>query len=131
MIILDTNICIYVIKRRPMSVLTRFENVPNGELGISVITYAELQFGVEKSSAKKQNQIVLDEFVDRLEVLDWDRAAANEYAILRTRLQKQGLMIGPLDLQIAAHAKSRGDVLVTNNLREFNRVPALKLENWV
>lgn len=131
MIILDTNICIYVIKRRPMSVLTRFETMPNGELGISVVTFAELQFGVEKSAAKQRNQNVLDEFVDRLEVIDWDRAAAKEYGILRAKLQKQGTMIGQLDLQIAAHAKSRGDVLVTNNLREFNRVPDLKLENWV
>jgi len=131
MILLDTNICIYVINQRPMSVLARFEAVPHRELGISVVTYAELQYGVEKSAFVQRNQNVLDEFVDRLEVVDWDRAAAKEHALLRASLEKQGITIGQLDLQIAAHAKSRNDVLVTNNLREFNRVPDLKLENWV
>ena len=131
MILLDTNICIYVINKRPKSVLARFKDTEENELGISVVTLAELQFGVEKSAAKERNQKILDEFVDRLVILDWDRSAAREYAILKAYLQKKGTLIGALDLQIAAHAKSRDDILVTNNLREFNRVPDLKLENWV
>lgn len=131
MILLDTNICIYIINQRPRSVLARFKTIDENELGISVVTFAELQLGVEKSAAKAQNQKILDEFVDRLMILDWDVAAAREYAHLKADLKQRGVLIGELDMQIAAHAKSRNDVLVTNNLREFNRVPGLKLENWV
>lgn len=130
-IVLDTNICIYLINKRPLSVLVRFTNFQAEELGISVIIFAELQCGIEKSSVQERNQNILDEFISRLTILDWERSVAQEYAVLKANLQKKGAMIGPSDWQIAAHVKSRGDALVTNNLREFNRVPDLKLENWV
>ncbi|MEM9775201.1 MAG: type II toxin-antitoxin system VapC family toxin [Chloroflexota bacterium] len=130
MYILDTNICIYIIRQRPMAVLEKFEEIPADELAISVVTYAELQYGVDKSSSKQFNQNILDQFVNRLNILSWDRPAAREYGLIRSSLEAQGTPIGPLDLLIAAHAISQVATLVTNNLREFERVSDLKLENW-
>ncbi len=131
MYILDTNICIYIIRQRPMAVLEKFEEIPADELAISVVTYAELQYGVDKSSSKQFNQNVLDQFVNRLNILSWDRPAAREYGLIRSNLETKGTPIGPLDLLIAAHALSQEATVVTNNLREFQRIPDLNLENWV
>ena len=130
MYILDTNICIYIIRQRPMAVLEKFEEIPAEELDISVVTYAELQYGVDKSSSKQFNQNILDQFVNRLNILSWDRSAAREYGLIRSDLESKGTPIGPLDLLIAAHALSLDAALVTNNLREFQRVDELRLENW-
>jgi tRNA(fMet)-specific endonuclease VapC len=131
MYMLDTNICIYVLKKRPTSVLEKFDKVRKDQIYISIITYAELKFGVEKSLSKKMNQEILEEFTARLQIRLWDEEAANHYANIRYHFERQGRSIGNMDLMIASHARSCGYKLVTNNLREFNRVPALKLENWI
>ncbi len=131
MYMLDTNICIYIIKKHPMSVAERFEEIGEDQLCISVVTFAELQYGVERSSSKKLNQDILDDFIFRLNVLLWDEDAGKHYAKIRNHLERKGTPIGTMDLMIAAHALSEKCVLVTNNLKEFSRVPHLKVENWV
>ena len=128
--LLDTNIVIYVIKRRPLAVLSVF-NRHHGRMAISAITLAELMHGAEKSSDPARNLAVVEDFCSRLEVLPYDMAAAAHYGNIRAVLEKQGTPIGVNDLHIAGQARSRGLVLVTNNLREFQRVPGLLLENWV
>ncbi len=130
MYMLDTNICSYIIKQRPVEVLQKFEKIQKDQICISIVTYAELEYGVEKASSKRINQQIIQEFVDRLKVLPWDIDAAKHYATIRNDLEKQGIPIGNMDLMIAAHARSQKCTLVTNNLREFDRVPGLNLENW-
>ena len=131
MYMLDTNICIYVLKKRPKAILDRFDKVRRDQIYISIVTYAELKFGVEKSLSKKMNQEILKEFIARLQIKLWDEEAANHYAKIRYHLERQGTPIGNMDLMIASHARSCGYKLVTNNLKEFNRVPDLELENWM
>jgi tRNA(fMet)-specific endonuclease VapC len=128
--LLDTNICIYIIKRKPIAVFERFKNLPIGSIGISSITLAELQFGIRKSSDPERNQEALDKFLTPLEIVDFDHQADIEYGIIRADLERRGTPIGPLDTLIAAHAKSLGIVLITNNEKEFLRVQQLKVENW-
>ena len=128
--LLDTNIVIYVIKRRPIEALEVFNQHTN-RMAISSITLAELIHGAEKSSKPAHNYAVLEDFCSRLEVLPYTAKAAQHYGSIRAALEKTGQTIGVNDLHIAAHARSEGLVLVTNNLREFERVPALLLENWV
>ena len=128
--LLDTNICIYLIRQRSTSALERFEEFEVGEIGVSVITVSELRYGVEKSTRVEQNRKALDQFLLPLEVLDFDLSATAAYGKTRAALEKQGTPIGPLDTLIAAHALSLGATLVTNNTREFKRVPDLHLENW-
>jgi len=130
MYMLDTNICIYILKQRPAAVLKRFDKTRMDQICISIITYAELKYGAERSLSKKMNLEILEEFTTRLNTLNWDEEAANHYAKIRDYLEKKGTPIGNMDLLIASHARSRGYKLVTNNLREFNRVPDLKVENW-
>ena len=127
--LLDTNIVIYVIKRRPPQALDVF-NQHAGRMAISAITLAELLHGVEKSSMPATNLAVVEDFCSRLEVLPYGAKAAQHYGSIRSVLEKQGQPIGVNDLHIAAHARSEGLTLVTNNLHEFERVPALQLENW-
>ena len=127
--LLDTNIVIYVIKRRPVVVLDLF-NRHAGRMGISTITLAELIHGAEKSSRVDSNMAVVEDFVSRLEVLPYTFKAAQHYGTIRAALEREGTPIGVNDLHIAAHARSEGLVLVTNNLSEFARVPALQTENW-
>ena len=127
--LLDTNIVIYVIKRRPPQALDIF-NQHAGRMAISAITLAELHHGVEKSSDPAANLAVVEDFCSRLEVLPYAAKAAQHYGAIRSALEKLGQPIGVNDLHIAAHARSEGLTLVTNNLREFERVPALQLENW-
>jgi tRNA(fMet)-specific endonuclease VapC len=127
---LDTNIAIYVIKRRPIEILNTF-NQHSGQLCISSITLAELLHGVEKSAKPAHNLQQVEDFVSRLKVLDYGKKAAAHYGDIRAVLEKQGLCIGVNDLHIAGHARSEGLVLVSNNLREFERVAGLRLENWV
>ena len=131
MYMLDTNICIYIINRRPPEVLDKFESMNPDALCISVVTQAELQYGVEKSSRPSRNQQVLDEFTSRLIVLPWAPIAAMQYGKIRKRLEKMGTVIGNMDLMIAAHALSEKHTLVTNNPREFGRVDGLVWENWL
>ena len=128
--LLDTNIVIYVIKRRPLQVLEVF-NRHHGRMAISSITLAELAHGVEKSSDPSRNLGVVEDFVSRLTVLPYDDRAAWQYGNIRAVLEMLGQPIGVNDLHIAAHARSNGLTLVSNNLREFERVPGLLLENWV
>lgn len=128
--ILDTNICIYIIKKAPLSVLKRFKQLIPEDIGVSSITVAELYYGVSKSQHKEKNRLALENFLLPFEILLFDSQAAIEYGDLRTQLEDIGKPIGPLDLMIAAHAKSLEVTLVTNNLKEFTRIPGLKVENW-
>lgn len=127
---LDTNICIDIIKERPRSVLDRFQGHAIGDIGVSVVTLAELEYGVSASSRPAKNREALDQFVSPLEVASFDRDATATYGRLRAALEKKGQMIGSMDLLIAAHAVSLDVRLVTHNSREFGRVPGLKIEDW-
>jgi tRNA(fMet)-specific endonuclease VapC len=128
--LLDTNMVIYVIKRRPVEVLGLF-NENAGRMAISAITLAELIHGAEKSTRVAQNLAVVDDFASRLEVLPYTSRASQHYGAIRAVLERAGRPIGVNDLHIAAHARSEGLTLVTNNLAEFERVPGLLTENWV
>lgn len=127
---LDTNIVIYVIKQRPLSVLEPFNNYA-GRLCISSITLAELWHGVEKSNRPQHNRKQVEDFISRLEILPYCEKAATHYGDIRAQLEQKGQIIGVNDLHIAAHARSEGLILVSNNCREFERVDGLRLENWV
>lgn len=129
--LLDTNICIYIINRRPAGVFRHFEGLNVGEVGISSITGAELKFGAAKSRSTR-NQQALDKFLAPLDVVAFDEAAMCQYGILRADLEQRGTPIGSLDTLIAAQALSlAGITLVTNNEQEFSRVSGLRIENWV
>lgn len=128
---LDTNICIYIIKKRPKEVLDKFKSFDLGSIGISSITLAELMYGVQKSQCRQRNAQALQEFILPLQLISFDESAAAHYGEIRAHLEKTGKIIGSLDLMIAAHAKSLKVTLVTNNRKEFSRVPGLKIENWV
>ena len=128
--LLDTNIVIYVLKRRPIEVLSSF-NANASRMAISSITLAELLHGAEKSSHVSSNWSAIEDFCSRLEVLPYSAKAAQHYGAIRAALEKLGQPIGVNDLHIAGHARSEGLVLVTNNVSEFMRVPALEIENWV
>lgn len=129
---LDTNICIYVMKQKPEAVLRRFkETIEAGDsLCISSITLAELEYGMQHSSAPARNERMLLQFLAPITILPFDARAASAYGEIRAYLQSRGTPIGPLDTLIAAHARAEGLNLVTNNVREFARVPGLKVENW-
>jgi tRNA(fMet)-specific endonuclease VapC len=130
-VLLDTDICIYLIRRRPPEVLHRFEEYEVGDIGVSSITVAELYFGARKSRHATQNTRALEQFLLPLEIVEFGFEAAVAYGDVRATLEKQGTPIGPLDTLIAALAISLGVTLVTNNSREFARVPDLELDNWV
>lgn len=127
---LDTDICSYVIRERPLEVLKRFEELEMGQLFISVITYAELIYGVEHSTSKKINRKIIDNFVQHLSIVVWDSEAAEHYGKIRAYLRAKGNIIGSMDMMIAAHARSQKMILVTNNDKHFKRVPKLQVENW-
>jgi tRNA(fMet)-specific endonuclease VapC len=129
--LLDTNICIYIIKRPPPELYARFRKLKVGDVGVSAITYCELQFGVARSSRPEENQLALTEFLSPLEVLDFPAASAVQFGRIRARLRNAGTPIGGYDLLIAVHALHEGLILVTNNTREFRRVPDLKVKNWL
>ena len=130
MFLLDTNICIYIIKNKPPQVLAKFEQIDPSFLGISIITLAELEYGAAKSSNPRKNYQIIEDFVRYLDIFDWDRQVSRIYGEIRADLRKKGTPIGLLDTQIAAHCLSLDRILVTNNVREFERVPGLKIENW-
>ena len=127
---LDTNICIYIIKNKPKKVIMELKRHKPSEICVSAITYAELTYGVEKSMAVEKNRLALALLFSNIEVLNFDIKAAIHYGKIRAYLEKQGTPIGPLDMMIVAHAMSLGYTVVTNNIKEFQRVPDLKLENW-
>lgn len=128
--LLDTNICIYVINHKPLHVFERFKQYQLGDLAISSITASELAFGVEKSGSER-NKNALNKFLSPLDVLPYNEKAIWHYAQLRQQLQSTGQPIGSLDMLIAAHALALDTILVTNNLKEFERIDGLKLENWI
>ena len=127
---LDTNIVIYTMKQRPVTVKAKFNAVAT-QLCISSISVAELVFGAENSQNPAQNMKVIEDFLSRLQILDYGIESAIQYGSIKAHLRKMGMPIGENDLHIAAHARSKGLILVTNNTKEFERVPALQLENWV
>ena len=130
-ILLDTNICIYIIKQQPASVLKRFMEYQVGDIGISSITLSELRYGVAKSTHYEKNARALDEFITPLEIVLFDEQAAYVYGNIRASLEKSGTPIGSMDMLIAAHALSLELPLVTNNSREFTRVLDLTVLDWV
>jgi tRNA(fMet)-specific endonuclease VapC len=127
--LLDTNIVIYVIKRRPVELLDIF-NANASRMAISAITLAELMYGVENSIKKSGNLAAVEDFCSRLDVLPYTAKAAQHYGSIMAELKRSGSLIGVNDLHIAAHARSEGLIVVTNNVSEFSRVPALQTENW-
>ena len=130
--LLDTNICIYIINEKPEKVLRKFEQYPVYEFGISSITHAELQYGVEKGKNKNTNQDALDEFLLPLTILPFHgKKLVTCYGEIRASLESKGKTIGPLDMLIAAHALSLDLTIISNNIREFSRIPNLKCENWI
>ena len=130
--LLDTNICIYIINEKPWEVLNKFDQYPVHEFGISSITHAELQYGIEKSKNRQHNQKALNEFLLPLTIFPFCGGALVAcYGEIRTFLESRGKTIGPLDMLIAAHALSLDLTLISNNIKEFSRVLGLKCENWV
>ena len=129
--LLDTDTCIYLIKRKPPQVISRLRKLPLSTVGISSITLSELEYGVMKSSRPEQNKLALIQFAAPLEILPYDDLAAQQYGVIRSFLEKQGTPIGSLDTLIAAHALALDCTVVTNNQREFTRVPGLKTANWI
>ena len=127
---LDTNICIYVIKHKPEKVFQKLQNLNPEDVCISSVTYAELVHGVEKSIAVEKNRLALSMLLANMEILDFGVDAADCYGKIRAGLEKKGTPIGPLDMMIAGHAQSLGYTVVTNNVKEFSRVSALRIENW-
>jgi tRNA(fMet)-specific endonuclease VapC len=130
-LMLDTNICIAIIKQKPKDIMQKFSVYQVGDICISSVTLAELRYGVAKSQSQEKNQAALDEFILPLEIADFDAKAALYYGNLRATLEKKGTPIGALDMMIGAHALSLNLSLVTNNIKEFNRVLGLKLLDWI
>jgi len=128
---LDTDTCAFVLRRSSAVLLDRIQSVPLMQQAISVVTYAELLYGVQVSSKKKANQEAVDALVRHLRVLEWSQDAAWHYAEIRADLKKKGSMIGANDLMIAAHARSLAAIVVTNNVKDFERVKGLRVENWI
>jgi tRNA(fMet)-specific endonuclease VapC len=128
--LLDTNIVIYVLKRRPIEILEIFNKNTN-RIAISSITLSELIYGAEKSANVDKNLEAIEEFISHLEVLSYDAKASQHYGQIKSALEKRGEIIGENDIHITAHAISQGLILVTNNLKEFKRVSNLALENWI
>ncbi len=129
MILLDTNICIYIINTKPAGVLQRFQQYRLGDIGVCSVVAAELAYGVAKSGSSR-NREALDMFLAPITILPFDEAAVWAYGKLRAELERLGTPIGSLDTLIAAHALSQQSLLVTNNTREFSKVPGLQLDNW-
>jgi len=129
--LLDTNICIYIIKHKPLKVIDKFRKLKTGDVAISSITLSELEYGVQKSKLPDRNKLALIEFLSEIEILSYDELSANAYGEIRADLEKKGKIIGALDMLIAAHAVSKKLVLVTNNEKEFSRIERLKIEKWI
>ncbi|GMV33819.1 MAG: type II toxin-antitoxin system VapC family toxin [Chloroflexi bacterium CFX1] len=128
---LDTNICIGLIRQKPQKLIGRLMQCEPGDVGVSSITIAELAHGAYKSNQVEQNLSALDQFLLPIEVVDFDQRASSTYGFVRAHLEKEGKIIGSMDLLIGAHALSLGVVLVTNNVIEFQRIPKLRIEDWM
>ena len=129
--LLDTNIYVALIRQRPKGLIKQLTSYKPGDIGISTITIAELIHGAQKSSQVEQNMAALDQFLLPLEIADFDQSAAFVYGYIRNYLESKGTLIGSMDMLIAAHALSLDVALVTNNTREFKRIPNLKIEDWM
>ncbi len=129
--LLDTNICIYIIKQKPPKVFDKFQTLNISDVGVSSITVAEMEYGVYKSQRVAQNRAALTQFLIPLEVLPFDEKATQTYGQNRAELEQRGIVIGAMDMLIASQAISLGFTLVTNNVRELSQIPNLTLENWV
>lgn len=128
---LDTDTCAFLLRRTSDALLERIQAVPLAQQAISVVTYAELLYGVQVSSKKKANHEAVEALVRHIQVLQWSQDAARHYAEIRADLKKKGSMIGANDLMIAAHARSLAAVVVTNNTKDFGRIKGLEVENWM
>ena len=128
--LLDTNICIYIINKKPASVIKRIQTKQPEQIAISTITQAELEYGIARSRNVDQNRVALLEFLFPFLLIDFDQMAAVQYGLIRASLEARGKPIGSLDMLLAAQAMSRDLILVTNNEKEFHRIERLKLENW-
>ena len=131
MYMLDTNICIYIIKKKTENILKQLQNKKEDGLAISTITLSELEYANENSMYKERNKIALMEFLTIIDIKHFDENAAKEYGIVKKELKDKKCLIGPFDMLIGAHAKSLGMILVTNNMKEFERIRDLRIENWV
>jgi len=131
MYLLDTNICIYLINRRPENVVNHIKLLHPHQIKLSAISIAELEYGVSKSKNRDKNRNALVNFASAFDIIDFNDEDAEVYGLIRANLEKKGLVIGPYDMQIAAQAISRDIILVTNNTKEFERIENIKLENWV
>ena len=131
MYLLDTNICIYIIKKKPVSALKTLKKKLKKDIYISSITIAELEYGIAKSQFPEKNKIALIEFLSIFNLLPFDDNDAVNFGIIKTDLEKKGKIIGPMDMLLASQAKTKQLILVTNNLKEFQRVEGLMVENWV
>ena len=129
---LDTDTCIFLMRGDSPALAAKVQSVPLQQQAMSAVTFAELTYGVQAAAAakRKQNQSVLDSLVLHLAVLDWPQDAAKHYAEIRTDLKKRGAQLGAADLMIAAHARAMGAIVVTNNVKDFERVKGLEVENW-
>ena len=127
---LDTHICIYIIRKKPVKILKKLRSFDISDIVISAITHSELAYGVSKSSHRKKNQEALTQFLSPLEIVPYDDKAAAVYGQIRNHLEKKGAIVGAMDMLIGAHAQSIPVTLVTKNLREFKRIPGLRVENW-
>src|SRR5262245_28275250 len=130
-VMLDTNICIHLIRHRSQQLINRFQRMPVGDIGVSSVTVAELEYGVAKSGRRQKNSEALGQFIAPLEVAAFDRTAATTYGKIRAHLERKGQIIGSMDMLIAAHALSLGVRLISNDVAEFKRVPGLKVDNWL
>ena len=128
---LDTNICIGLIRRKPPNLIKRLTHCEPGEVGVSSITIAELVYGANKSSQIEQNLSALEQFLFPIEIVDFDQRASAAYGVVRAYLEREGKVIGSMDMLIGAHALSLGAILITNNVDEFKRIPKLKVEDWM
>ncbi|MEQ9353949.1 MAG: type II toxin-antitoxin system VapC family toxin [Coleofasciculus chthonoplastes F1-TOW-03] len=129
--LLDTNICIYIIRQKPANVLAKFQSLSPSDIGVSSITVAELEYGAYKSQRQEQNRAALSQFIMMLEILPFDVQTTQTYGKMRAELEKMGMVIGAMDLLIACQALAHNITLVTNNVKEFSRIPGLTWENWV
>ena len=127
---LDTNICIYIIREKPIKVLKKLRTFDLADIVISAITHSELEYGVAKSNKQEENREALIKFLAALEILPYDDRAAADYGQIRNHLEKKGALVGAMDMLIGAHARSIPVILVTNNVKEFKRIPGLRVENW-
>ena len=127
---LDTDICSYIMREKPIQVLERFDSYEMEQFCISVVSYAEFIYGVQKSSNPKKHQRLVENFILHVDIIPWDCAAAEHYGQIRKELESLGQTVGNMDMMIASHARSQGMTIVTNNERHFGRITGLRIENW-